>query len=273
MFFYNADTRLAASGKLDAAGSYTHLRDLGQFGDWKQIVTLGCGTLFFYNDVTGKAAWGKLDAAGAYTHITDLPAGQPGKSWQVVPVGREQLFFYNKATRAGRTGVIDTAGTFAIQKDYPAGHFATWGNIVPLDNGLLFFYNNNFDGGPSQALSGYVDWLGHYTDLHIFPNGQFGQWWNVQSLAGNWLHFQGDPITQKGATGKLDADTGLYTHVKYLTQVGDWPKIISVGGGYQLFMYKAGPPTAAASGRIDLSGDLKRVEFGSSFGKWSVIVG
>jgi hypothetical protein len=58
MFFYNADSGAAASGMLNAEGDYSHLKDLGPFGKWTNIVPLDGARLFFYNSTLRTAAMG-----------------------------------------------------------------------------------------------------------------------------------------------------------------------------------------------------------------------
>jgi len=79
LFFYNSQTRAAASGELDALGAFINLKDFaaGQFGTWTHIVSVS-GRLFFYNQETRAAASGELNAAGDFITLKDFAAGQFG---------------------------------------------------------------------------------------------------------------------------------------------------------------------------------------------------
>ncbi|SDM65883.1 hypothetical protein SAMN04487981_102159, partial [Streptomyces sp. cf386] len=47
LFFYNKNTRAAASGELNSSGDFVHLKDFpaGQFGDWTHIGSTQEGVL------------------------------------------------------------------------------------------------------------------------------------------------------------------------------------------------------------------------------------
>lgn len=276
MFFYNRSTQVAASGKLDAAGDYMHLKTFpaGQFNKaWRQIVPLGCGMLFFYDEETGNAATGRLDAVGDYTNLKDFPATQFGKSWTIVPVDGSRLFFYNSATGAAKTGRFDSTGNYFNLKDFPPGQFGTWTSIVSVDGGAMFFYNADWnDETGTQAAYGKIDSAGNYAHLKDFQVGQFGKWSSITSLIGRWLLFYTfDGLSFFAGTGKLDA-SGNYTHVKDVNPGMSWQYILPVEG-QNLFFYRDGTDKRAASGRIDSTGDVKRRDFGAAFGSWSVIAG
>jgi hypothetical protein len=275
MFFYNADTRVAASGKLDAAGDYIHLKSFpaNQFGAWTRIVSLRDSMILFSNAETGQAAVGKLNSTGDYTHLKDLPLF--GKGHIIVPVDDSRLFTYYPATGAAKTGKIDAAGNYTNLKELPAGQFGPWQDIVSLDGGMLFFYHADWDDalGGTKAASGMIDTFGNYTHLQTFPTGQFGKWSQVLALAGRWLYFHlaQDSLNAPAATGKVSPD-GKYSHVKSIsTNPGYW-NVVPVEG-YQLFHYRSGTTTRAASGRIDSTGDVKQRDFGNAFGLWSLIAG
>ncbi|MEW2806582.1 hypothetical protein AB0929_05560 [Streptomyces massasporeus] len=280
MFFYDYNTRAAATAKVDASGAFIHLQTfpVNQFGKWTQIASLGCGVLFFYNDEGANviSASGRVDGAGGYTHLKDYALNQFAKSFQVVPLGAGRVFFYS-STGAAKVGRFDTSGNYANLKDYPAGTFGQWTSIVPFETGEVFFYNGDFsDETGTQAAIGKFDSSGSFSQTVGFPVNQFGKWSSITALSGRWALFQyTDGVFFPQATGQFTT-AGAFNHKKNVA-LGRFWTAIPIDEGSQLFLYSsagsdAGAFVKAASGRMDAAGDIKVRDLGPDFSRWSHIV-
>src|SRR6478735_8344951 len=184
LFFYNKDTRTAASGTLNAVeGGFTNLKNFDAaagFGDWTHIVPV-FNVLFFYNQVTRTAASGKLNAStGNYVNQKnfDAAAEPSAKFWTHIvesETGHGLAVFYNKNTRTAASGTFFDDGSFANLQNFDAATgFGDWTHIVPTLSGLHFFYNKDTRTASTRKFTE----NGSFANLKDFFTG-FGVWTHI----------------------------------------------------------------------------------------------
>src|SRR6476661_1978554 len=208
LFFYNKDTRTAASGTLNAVeGGFTNLKNFDAaagFGDWTHIVPV-FNVLFFYNQVTRTAASGRLNADGSFVNLQDFPTGFG--FWSHIVPGFGSLFFYNQVSRTGASGKLNAStGNYVNQKNFdaaaePSAKF--WTHIVESEtgHGLAVFYNKN----TRTAASGTFFDDGSFANLQNFDAATgFGDWTHI--VADQNVLFFYNKDTRTAASGILLED-------------------------------------------------------------------
>jgi len=275
LFFYNRDTRTAASGTLNAVeGGFTNLKNFDAaagFGDWTHIVPV-FNVLFFYNQVTRTAASGRLNADGSFVNLQDFPTGFG--FWSHIVPGFGSLFFYNQVSRTGASGKLNAStGNYVNQKNFdaaaePSAKF--WTHIVESEtgHGLAVFYNKN----TRTAASGTFFDDGSFANLQNFDAATgFGDWTHiVPTLSG--LHFFYNKDTRTASTRKF-TENGSFANLKdFFTGFGVWTHIVEDQN--VLFFYNKDTRTAASGILLeDKFTNLQDFGPAAGFSEWTHIVG
>jgi hypothetical protein len=185
MLFYEANTGLVNTGRLDSSGTYQPLQSFPAYVGWTHIVKVGMNVLLFYDANTGlvntgwfdnTSNWQTLQAfhvSAGWTHIVSATMIWPPDSPNRVDI----LLFYEAKTGLVITARLDFSGTYQTLQSFPA--YVGWTHIVKVGMNVLLSYDVNTglvntgrldSSGNWQTVQGfpaYVGWTQIVTDLTL----------------------------------------------------------------------------------------------------------
>lgn len=197
IFYYNANTTLAAIGHMDADGNHitTRVFHPGFFGaGWTHIVPVD-GNVFFYNASNGVVAMGRFTGPNGFTQYGY--ASGFSLWWTHIVSAQGRLLFYNQNTGVAAVCVMDEIYGYAdglfrylteirCRQLRPAQYVAPgWSSIVDTKDGVLFY---NLITGQYVVVD--IDGGGTLVDRQpeISPSGR--PMWSYSSLGEYWTHIE-----------------------------------------------------------------------------------
>lgn len=257
LLFYNNLTGAATTGRADANGNYSDLKNLAGFDRaWGWIVSAGNGLVLFYGgNSLGNAVTGWVGVDGSYQNLKSFAGFFEG---HVAVSPRDgMLFFVNNANHVATTAQIDVSGNYRRLRTFPG--FDVWTNIVSPGNGLVLFYNS-YTG---NVVTGRVGTKGSYQDLKSYRN--FDQWSQIIATSDGILLFY-NRNTGAAATGRIDIN-GNYTDLGFF-QLRPGGRVVSTthAGGVAFFQ-----SSEAWFGKIVFDGRFTTLGYLNGFDSWSEI--
>lgn len=211
LLFYNRSTGAATTGRVDAAGNYSDLRDYAGFDrDWNHLTAVGDGLVLFHSNDEMVSA--RVQADGNLLELKAFPTGDLHASHVVSTDQGIVLFAASVFTgESGKYLMKVTTARLAENGDLLtiATHDGLdfWSNVVANAGGLVFFYDS-LTGNAATARFG-PDGL--YQDLRSFT--AFDRWTQVVSTSHHLLVFYNRDTGALGI-GRLDSD-GNYSDVRF----------------------------------------------------------
>ena len=261
LLFYNIETGLATTGRIDTGGNYADLKNHNFDRGWSGVFPLGNGlVLFNKRPPESSLLVGRVQPDGSYHDLREFP--RFGNPVRMVPVGGDIVLEYRSNNDVILWRVNQADGSLFRLRGHSG--FDNWLFAVSTHDGLVLFYRQNT--GTAATIRVHND--GTFQDLKSFSG--FEIWTHIVSTTDRILLFYNEG-TGAAATGRLGPE-GDFVDLATFSLDRNWRYVVPTIDGHVLFFSNL-KQQGAALGRIDANGVFADgPALNTQFDPWTYIV-